>query len=229
MRGSGLQLAEIARSLRGRSVPDRTACRARPPSTVRRSRGSSVPQARQSSTPAPTSAQPSSSSLVPAGAMSLTWAETRRSLVAPQPRLRLGAAAHQPGDIGLPGQRTAFRLGEDQFERGRRAVLRLAVPSYGCGSRSRMPSPAKRVAKRAEFASERAPAGRVHVALFRRHGGHEELVEAEQPAGRGDLVRALPQRGQADMRRRTVRPRASSFAFTFAASSRCEPMPSTLR
>src|SRR6185312_10894559 len=123
--------------------------------------------------------------------------------VAPQPWLRLGTTAHQPGDISLPRQRTRFRLGEDQFERGRCTVLRPQLPVMVMVAKSDALA-RKAGRKRAEFAAERPPAGRIHIALFRWNGGHEELVETQQPAGGSDLVRPLPQRCKTDMRRRAL-------------------------
>src|SRR5215210_2386162 len=53
----------------------------------------------------------------------------------------------------------------------------------------------------AEFPAERSPALGVHVALVRRNGGHEEVGEAERPAGVGDGVRLLAERRKTDVAR----------------------------
>ena len=129
--------------------------------------------------------------------------------VALEPGLGVDAAAHQPGDVGLPGERAAACRLEEQLERGPVAVLVASAPSDGCDSRARCPWRRSRSAIWPSSWPSGAPAVGRHLALLRRHRRHEQLVALRASGRRRPwhrAARAAP-RGRRGWTRRRARAR----------------------
>jgi hypothetical protein len=118
--------------------------------------------------------------------------------VAVDPLLGIDIAAHEPGDVGLPGEGTRPGGLEDQFEGGLRPVFRLQLPmvvviaeanSFRLEALRDLP----------EFTAERTPAIGGHVALFGRNGRHVEMRETQCLARVHDGIGLLAQCRHADV------------------------------
>ena len=136
----------------------------------------------QSSTPWPGSAHPSSSRHSPGGAMSLMWQDDDAAGVAPELGRRIGAAARDPGEVGLPERGPALLRTSGRDSSCPSAAFR--IPSDDCASRRRDP---RRVDDRAELRqllAERAPFGLAAVAFAERRRRRKDGAHAEIAADR---------------------------------------------
>ena len=216
----------------GRAAPGPSACRARPPSSWRRPSRQALPEVapveHAGRRHRPSRPRPGSR---PAGAMSLTWADGQPVCVALEPGRRIDAAAHQPGDVGLPGERAALPPPRRSARAGLGAVRGLQLPMVVVvAEREPLPAAAARPSAPSSAPSARQPSGR-HVALLGRHRRHEELRRCRASGlRRPPQSGRLAQVGQADVAGRGRRGRARrAWPASSAASSRWRPTVSTWR
>jgi hypothetical protein len=118
--------------------------------------------------------------------------------MAPHQGERIGATAHQPGEVDLPEERRRSR-GIEEERQGVLAVgaylqLPVMVVVAEVDALARAP-----FGHGSELMAERAPERRRRCALPARHGGHVELGEAQHLASLDDRLEALAQRRERDM------------------------------
>src|SRR6516165_2662705 len=116
------------------------------------------------------------------------------------PLLGINAAPDQPGNVNLPGKRTALRPFEDQLQRSLCAVFRCKLPVVVVIAQ-RYPLIAHALCDLAELVSQRVPERCFALPLFWRYGGHEKLVEAQYAAVPYHCLRPLTERHKANVTR----------------------------